>query len=49
MFRHAVSTYFDRNQAVLDGTMSTLQLALWTLGMNILGYAMMAALWVFSR
>lgn len=49
MIVRAVNAFFERNQAVLDGTMSTVQLACWTAVMSVVGYAMMAVLWVCSR
>ncbi len=49
MMKRALDTYFENNQAVLDGSMSTVELACWTALMTDVGAVMMAALWVFSR
>lgn len=49
MMKRALDTYFENNQAVLDGTMSTVELACWTAFMTVMGAVMMAALWIFSR
>lgn len=46
---HALSTYFEQNDRLLAGEMSTTELAVWTVMMTVLGWAMMAALWVFAR
>ncbi|MEY8437374.1 hypothetical protein AAK967_06485 [Atopobiaceae bacterium 24-176] len=47
--KRALDTYFENNQAMLDGTMSTFELACWTAFMAVVGTLMMAALWVLSR
>lgn len=46
MVSKAVEKYWERNQAVVAGEMSTVELACWTAVMNVIGYGLLALFWI---